>query len=98
MGAIHRGNDHDMIGIPCQNIGHLMVPSQLRAYFVQSVHWTCNCASCTVNWVIIYANFTHVLHLRFCPPPFFFFLERGWTPESPQDDSNKEALPAPGDK
>ena len=38
MGAIHCGNDHDMIGIPCQNIGHLMVPSQLRAYFVQSVH------------------------------------------------------------
>ena len=27
-----------------------------------------------------------------------FFLERGWTPESPQEDSNKEALPAPGDK
>ena len=26
-----------------------------------------------------------------------FFLERGWAPESPREDSNKEALPAPGD-
>ena len=26
------------------------------------------------------------------------FLERGWTPEGPQEDSNEEALPAPGVK
>ena len=26
------------------------------------------------------------------------FLERGWTLVGPQEDSNEEALPAPGDK
>ena len=29
---------------------------------------------------------------------FWIFLKRGWTPECPREDSNKEALPAPGDK
>ena len=27
--------------------------------------------------------------------PFFPFFERGWTPESPREDINEEALPAP---
>ena len=33
---------------------------------------------------------------KFNDVPFFlFYLEWGWTLEGPQEDSNKEALPAP---
>ena len=54
--------------------------------------WCCHDSVGTISFLCVAVGYTN-----YCVA-FFIFLERGWTQESPREDSNKEALPAPGDK